>query len=159
VRAPAPPEPAAEIGRSTSVEATRALGRALAADLAPDGALLLTGELGAGKTALVQGLAEGLGIDAAEVQSPTFTLAREHRGAGGARLVHLDLYRLDPEQVAAAGFEELLLGGGVKAVEWAERLPFEVPGAATIEIVREPGPEGVRRIHRLAPGELARRRG
>lgn len=119
--------------RSGSVEATRRIGRELAPELAPDRALLLTGDLGAGKTALVAGLAEGLGIDPREVQSPTFTLVREHEGAGG-RLLHFDLYRLEPEEVAAAGFEELLLGPGVKAVEWAERLPFELPGALRLRI-------------------------
>jgi tRNA threonylcarbamoyladenosine biosynthesis protein TsaE len=139
--------------RSSSVEQTRAIGHSLAAELAPDGALLLVGELGAGKTALVQGLAEGLGIEPGEVQSPTFTLAREHRGRNG-RLVHLDLYRLEPEEVAASGFEELLLGGGVKAVEWAERLPFEVPGAVALELERH-GEE--RRVRRLGAGEMARR--
>lgn len=118
---------------STSVEATRQVGRELAAELAPDRALLLSGDLGAGKTALVAGLAEGLGIDPAEIQSPTFTLVREHRGTGG-RLLHFDLYRLEPDDVAAAGFEELLLGPGVKAVEWAERLPFDLPGALHLEI-------------------------
>ena len=118
---------------STSVEATRRVGRDLAAELAPDRALLLSGDLGAGKTALVAGLAEGLGIDPREIQSPTFTLVREHRGTGG-RLLHFDLYRLEPDDVAATGFEELLLGPGVKAVEWAERLPFVLPGALRLEI-------------------------
>lgn len=123
---------------STSVEATEAVGRELAASLAPDGALLLQGELGAGKTALVRGLAAGLGVAPGEVQSPTFTLLREHRGAAG-RLLHFDLYRLEPEEVAASGFEELLLGPGVKAVEWPERLPFAVPGARRLAIAREAG--------------------
>jgi tRNA threonylcarbamoyladenosine biosynthesis protein TsaE len=132
--------------RSTSVEETRAIGRELAAELAPDGALLLTGALGAGKTALVQGLAAGLGVDPAEVQSPTYTLQREHTGVR-FRLLHFDLYRLEPEDVAAAGFEELLLGPGVKAVEWAERLPFEVPGAIAITIEREAEGEA-RRLRR-----------
>jgi tRNA threonylcarbamoyladenosine biosynthesis protein TsaE len=121
--------------RSASVEETRAIGRSLAAELAPDGALLLIGDLGAGKTVLVQGLAEGLGLDPRRVQSPTFTLLAEHRGEGGT-LRHLDLYRLEPDQVAAAGFEEVLLGPGVKAVEWAERLPFAVPGARVLRIRR-----------------------
>lgn len=121
--------------RSESVEATRAIGRALADELAPDRALLLRGDLGAGKTALVVGLAEGLGVEPAEIQSPTFTLVREHRGARG-RLLHLDLYRLEPHEVDGAGIEELLLGPGVKAVEWAERLPFDVPDALHIEIRR-----------------------
>lgn len=118
---------------SSSVEATRRVGRELADELAPDRALLLSGDLGAGKTALVAGLAEGLGIDPAEIQSPTFTLVREHRGPAG-RLLHFDLYRLEAEDVVAAGFEELLLGPGVKAVEWAERLPFDLPGALRLEL-------------------------
>jgi tRNA threonylcarbamoyladenosine biosynthesis protein TsaE len=123
--------------RSRGVEETRRIGRELAAELAPDGALLLVGDLGAGKTVLVQGLAEGLGIDPGRIQSPTYTLLSEYRAERGSSTVtlrHLDLYRLGPGEVQAAGFEELLLGPGVKAVEWAERLPFEVPGALTLRI-------------------------
>jgi tRNA threonylcarbamoyladenosine biosynthesis protein TsaE len=134
---------------SESVEATRAIGRALAAELEPDRALLLSGDLGAGKTALVAGLAEGLGIDPAEIQSPTFTLVREHR-SGEARLFHFDLYRLEPRQVSAEGFEETLLGPGIKAVEWAERLPFEVPGALRIAIRRPRPGETIRELVELA---------
>lgn len=143
--------------RTASPEGTRALGRELARELAPDGALLLEGDLGAGKTVLVQGLAEGLGIDPAAVQSPTFTLHAVHRGDGGL-LHHFDLYRLTAEEVAATGFEELLLGPGVKAVEWAERLPFVIPGARVIRIRREgearaieeldPGADGIERTDR-----------
>ncbi|HEX4961489.1 MAG TPA: tRNA (adenosine(37)-N6)-threonylcarbamoyltransferase complex ATPase subunit type 1 TsaE [Thermoanaerobaculia bacterium] len=114
---------------------TRELGRALARELAPDGVLLLSGELGSGKTVLARGIAEGLGIDRREVQSPTFTLIREHAGEGG-RLVHADLYRLAPEETAALGLEELLAGPGVKVVEWAERLPFAVPGARRLRLRR-----------------------
>ncbi len=117
------------------VAETRALGAELAAELAPDGVLLLSGDLGSGKTVLTQGLAEGLGIDPKEVQSPTFTLIREHEGSGG-RLVHVDLYRLDPAETAALGIDELLAGPGVKVVEWAERLPFRVPGARWLRLKR-----------------------
>jgi tRNA threonylcarbamoyladenosine biosynthesis protein TsaE len=120
-----------------SEEETRAIGQSLAADLLPDGVLLLSGDLGAGKTVLARGVAEGLGIDPGEVQSPTFTLIREHRGSGG-RLVHVDLYRLDADQAGALGLEELLAGPGVKVVEWAERLPFAVPGALQVRLVRRP---------------------
>jgi tRNA threonylcarbamoyladenosine biosynthesis protein TsaE len=115
---------------------TRALGAVLARELAPDGVLLLSGDLGAGKTVLAQGVAEGLGSDPDEVQSPTFSLIREHGGPGGGRLVHADLYRLDPEETAALGLEELLAGPGVKVVEWAERLPFPVPGACVLRLAR-----------------------
>ena len=133
--------------RTADEAETRALGRGLAAELAPDGVLLLSGDLGTGKTVLTQGLAEGLGIDPREVQSPTFTLIREHEGPGG-RLVHVDLYRLEPEETGALGIEELLAGPGVKVVEWAERLPFEVPGARWLQLLRMSG-EGSREINRI----------
>jgi tRNA threonylcarbamoyladenosine biosynthesis protein TsaE len=126
---------------------TRRFGASLAARLAPDGVLLLSGDLGAGKTVLTQGLAEGLGIPETEVQSPTFTLVREHAAPGGARLVHVDLYRLDPEEALDVGIEELLAGPGVKVVEWAERLPFAVPGALHLELVRTAAGREVRRRH------------
>ncbi len=116
-------------------EETRQIGALLAAELAPDGILLLSGELGAGKTVLVQGLAPALGIDPRQVQSPTFTVVREHDG-GRRPLVHVDLYRLEPEEAAALGIEELLAGPGIKAVEWAERLPCPVAGGLWLEIRR-----------------------
>ena len=132
--------------RTTRDEAeTRALGRELAAELAPDGVLLLSGDLGTGKTVLTQGLAEGLGIDPREVQSPTFTLIREHEGPGG-RLVHVDLYRLEPEETGALGIEELLAGPGIKVVEWAERLPFEVPGAIWLQLLRSAQGREIKRL-------------
>ena len=118
---------------TASEAATQAVGASLAAELAPDGVLLLSGELGSGKTVLARGVAQGLGIDPGEVQSPTFNLIREHR-----RLLHVDLYRLEPAEVAAIGLEELLAGPGVKVVEWAERLPFPVPGALALRLARRP---------------------
>lgn len=114
---------------------TMDLGRALAEELAPDGVLLLSGELGSGKTVLARGIGQALGIGSREVQSPTFNLIREHVGAGG-RLLHADLYRLDPGEVGSLGLEELLAGPGVKVVEWAERLPFAVPGALALRLAR-----------------------
>ena len=129
--------------QSSNEEETQSLGAALARELAPDGILLLSGDLGAGKTVLARGVAQGLGIAPEEVQSPTFTLIREHRGSGG-RMVHVDLYRLDPEEVPALGLEEMLAGPGVKVVEWAERLPFPVPGALALRLGRLP--EGGREI-------------
>ena len=129
---------------SRSSEETRRLGAELVEELLPDGALLLSGDLGSGKTVLAQGVGEGLGIPTQEVQSPTFTLIREHRGARGS-LLHVDLYRLEPEEVEAIGLEERLAGGGVKVVEWAERLPFPVPGSVVIEL-RRTSEEGVREL-------------
>jgi tRNA threonylcarbamoyladenosine biosynthesis protein TsaE len=126
---------------SRSEAETLALGRELGRELAPDGVLLLSGDLGAGKTVLARGIGEALGIAAREVQSPTFTLIREHRGSGG-RLVHVDLYRLAPEETAALGLEELLAGPGVKVIEWAERLPFAPPGALVLKLARSADGEG-----------------
>lgn len=107
---------------SASPAQTEEVGAKLARELLPDGLVLLKGPLGAGKTVIVKGLARGLGIDPREIQSPTFTLMREHQGSGG-RLFHLDLYRLESEQTSALGLDEVLAGEGVKAVEWPERLP------------------------------------
>jgi tRNA threonylcarbamoyladenosine biosynthesis protein TsaE len=119
-------------------EETEALGKSLAAELLPDGVLLLTGDLGSGKTVLARGLAVGLGIAPREVQSPTFNLIREHDGPRG-RLVHVDLYRLAVAEAARLGLDELLAGPGVKVVEWAERLPFAVPGALALRLRRLAG--------------------
>jgi tRNA threonylcarbamoyladenosine biosynthesis protein TsaE len=81
----------------------------------------LSGELGAGKTQLVKGLARGLGIPA-RVHSPTFTLVNEY-GGGRLRLFHLDLYRLETRrQIISAGLEEFLQPDGVTVIEWAERI-------------------------------------
>ncbi|MEM7049675.1 MAG: tRNA (adenosine(37)-N6)-threonylcarbamoyltransferase complex ATPase subunit type 1 TsaE [Acidobacteriota bacterium] len=116
-----------------SEEETRRVGELLAPELSPAGILLLTGDLGAGKTVLAQGIGRGLGIDPAEIQSPTYTLVREHRGSRGG-LVHLDLYRLEAAEVADLGIEEILAGPAVKVVEWPDRLPFPVSGARHLMI-------------------------
>jgi tRNA threonylcarbamoyladenosine biosynthesis protein TsaE len=127
--------------------ATLRFGAALAPRLAPDGVLLLSGDLGAGKTVLTRGLAAALGVPPEEVQSPTFTLVREHRGAGGRRLLtHVDLYRLEPQEALDLGLEELLAGPGVKVVEWAERLPFPVAGALHLELTRGDGGREIRQL-------------
>ncbi len=103
-----------------------------------DALILLEGDLGSGKTVLVRGIARSLGIDPREIQSPTYNLIHEHEGPGG-RLVHVDLYRLDVQELASLGLDELLVGKGIKAVEWADRLTAawgEVPGAVRIRMRR-----------------------
>jgi len=87
---------------------------------------------------LARGIGEGLGINSREVQSPTFTIIREHQGSGG-RLVHVDLYRLTAGEIGGLGLDELLAGPGVKVVEWAERLPFTIPGARRLRLRRMTG--------------------
>jgi tRNA threonylcarbamoyladenosine biosynthesis protein TsaE len=100
---------------------TASVGRALAAGLGPGSVVLLFGDLGAGKTAFVRGLAEGLGVSRDEVSSPTFTLVQEYRG-GRLTLFHVDLYRLnDPREIDDLGLDEIA-DEGVLAIEWAEKL-------------------------------------
>lgn len=112
---------------------TAAVARALAATLSPGDVVLLSGNLGAGKTAFVRGLAEGLGIDPGEVSSPTFTLVHEYRG-GRLVLHHADLYRLDAAATDDLGLEELGVRDGVLAIEWPDRLTHELPGAVDVQI-------------------------
>jgi tRNA threonylcarbamoyladenosine biosynthesis protein TsaE len=100
---------------------TAAVARELAATLAAGEVVLLYGDLGAGKTAFVTGLAEGLGIERDEVSSPTFTLVQEYRG-GRLTLFHVDLYRIDdPREIDDLGLDEIA-EEGVLAIEWAEKL-------------------------------------
>ena len=133
------------IVRTKSADETRRLGLELAARLRPDGTVLLFGDLGSGKTVLTQGIAKGLGLDATQVQSPTFTLIHEYErgprsGQGPVRLVHVDLYRLEPDEVEAVGVDEFLAGDGVKVVEWADRLP-RPPSAVEVRLRMGAGPE------------------
>jgi len=128
--------------RTASEAETRQLGTALGDELAPNGTLLLSGELGAGKTVLAQGVAAAVGVPARQVQSPSFILVREHEGSAG-RFVHIDLYRLEPEETAPLGLEEILAGEGVKVVEWAERLPH-APESAMHLLIRVGG-DGIER--------------
>jgi len=108
-------------------EATRSLGVNLGKSLKAGSVILLEGDLGAGKTTLVQGLGEGLGITD-PIVSPTFTLINEYT-EGRIPLYHLDLYRLQPEEVTALNLESYWEGSefplGIVAIEWAERLEYQ----------------------------------
>lgn len=100
---------------------TEALGEKMGRAARSGSVFALTGELGAGKTQLVKGIARGLGI-AARVHSPTFALVNEYAG-GRLKLFHLDLYRLETrEQILSAGLEEFFQPDGVAVIEWAERI-------------------------------------
>jgi tRNA threonylcarbamoyladenosine biosynthesis protein TsaE len=104
---------------------TRSIGRALGRAALPGTVLALRGELGAGKTELAKGVAEGLGVRTT-VNSPTFVLMNEH--VGRLRLYHVDAYRLgDPEEALAAGLLDEREIDGVSVIEWADRLDGWLP--------------------------------
>jgi tRNA threonylcarbamoyladenosine biosynthesis protein TsaE len=110
---------------SRSVEETRILGAALAPTLVPGDVVSLSGDLGAGKTVFVQGVAMALGVKG-RVTSPTFTLVHEYNGR--YRIVHIDVYRLDSwQEVFELGFEELFDPEGIMLVEWGEALSPLLP--------------------------------
>ena len=125
-RSIAPAKPARTL-RTRSAAETRALGRALGTDALPGTVLALVGPLGAGKTQLAKGVAEGLGVRSV-VNSPTFVLMNEHQGR--LRLFHIDAYRLDdPQDAAAAGLLDERQADGVTVIEWADRLEGWLPDA------------------------------
>jgi tRNA threonylcarbamoyladenosine biosynthesis protein TsaE len=126
---------AAQTVTTQSEDETAAVGRELAAALSAGDVLLLHGDLGAGKTAFVRGLAEGLGVARDEVSSPTFTLIQEYRG-GRLTLFHVDLYRIeDPREFDELGLDEIA-EDGVLAIEWAERLPRPPSNAVRVSIAQ-----------------------
>ncbi len=116
-----------------SAEETVEFGRRLGSVLRPNDVIALTGQLGAGKTTLIQGLAAGLGVRD-YVTSPTFIIINEYTGR--LPLYHIDLYRLDEGlAVADLGLEEYFSRGGVCVIEWAERLGALLPpGAERVEL-------------------------
>ena len=99
---------------------TSTAGEALGRELRAGDVVLLYGDLGAGKTAFVRGMARGIGANPDEVTSPTFTIVQEYAGPS-ATLYHVDLYRLEPAEIDDLGLEDLVSGEGIVAIEWAER--------------------------------------
>ena len=141
-----PQENFSKIFISQSEEDTRRYGEELAKELKPGDVLALSGDLGAGKTALTKAIAKGLGIDDM-IQSPTFTIVREYH-SGRLPLYHFDLYRLgDEDELFEIGFEEYLYGQGVCVAEWANLFDDLFP-EHTIRIHIEYGETETQRIYK-----------
>lgn len=145
--------------RTESPEATEQAAAELVPLLQPDTLILLQGELGAGKTTFVRGLAKALGVQE-PIRSPSFALVYEYtirqpETLRGLPLLHLDLYRLEtPQALATLGLDELLERGGVVVIEWAERLenlPYPLPASDVWEVAFAVNPDGARLIrwHRV----------
>ena len=124
---------AGEVYATADADATRALGAALARSVRPGQVIALRGDLGAGKTTFVQGLAVGLGF-AGQVTSPTFILVNEYRLPGRRRLVHIDAYRLGDagvvalDEAATFGLGDILAAeDAIVAIEWSERVAGALP--------------------------------
>ena len=120
---------------SNSVEDTERIGAELARRLSAGCIVAFTGDLGAGKTAFVRGMASGLGING-RVTSPTFTIVNEYND-GDKPLFHFDLYRLyDADEPFDIGWEDYLARGGICAVEWSERAADIMEESIRVDIVR-----------------------
>ena len=148
---------ASPLGRlSTSPDETRAIGRRIGAAAVSGTVLALIGPLGAGKTQLAKGIAEGLGVTGV-VNSPTFVLMNEH--SGRLRLYHIDAYRLDdPEEAMAAGLLDDRQTDGVTVIEWADRLDGWVPAdRLVIRLDTPPGDPMHRTLHWEAGGPVHER--
>ena len=131
-----------------SAEETFTLAKGLGEQLKGGEVFLLKGDLGAGKTVFAKGLAAGLGIDPADVTSPTFTLVNPHEGR--LRFFHIDLYRLDAGAHQGLGLEEIFDDeNGVTVIEWAERLGFVFARATVVEMFYVSNTE-----RRISIGEL-----
>ena len=130
---------------SANEQETEAIGQALVGRLAPGTVVAFTGDLGAGKTAFVRGMARGLGISQ-RVTSPTFTIVNEYEGP--TPLFHFDMYRLNgSEDLFDIGWEDYLSRGGVCAVEWSEQVADALPeGTVYVTLTRHPEHDGWRSI-------------
>ena len=122
---------------TTGEEETSAAGESFGADLRAGDVVLLSGDLGAGKTAFVRGMARALGVPTGDVTSPTFTLIQEYPSSR-ATLYHVDLYRLNPVEVDDLGLEELM-ASGIVAIEWPDRWRQPPDGAYEVAIEHRGG--------------------
>lgn len=141
-----------KIYKSRSPEETKKIAGSFAAGLHPGDVVCLSGDLGAGKTAFVQGLAEGLGIEE-YVNSPTFTIVNEYEA--GIPLYHFDVYRIDDsDELYEIGYEEYIDGDGVTVIEWPQKIIDILPlQRYDIEILKEDADENSRLIRISEPGE------
>ena len=135
---------------SSRVEDTLAIGSRLGTAAQPNDVIALTGPLGAGKTQLAKGIAAGLQVnDTRVVNSPTFVLVNEY--AGRLHMYHVDAYRLaGPVELAALGFEDMCVTGGLVVVEWADKIQDLLP-ADSLSIELTAAGENSRQL-RLTPG-------
>ena len=128
-----------------SADETQALGTKLAKRLQPGDVIAFFGDLGAGKTALTRGIAQGLGITDI-VTSPTYTIVNEYL-TGRLPLFHFDMYRLgSSDELFDIGWEDYLARGGVCAVEWSENVEDALQGAIRVTIEKDPFEADTRRI-------------
>ncbi|MBT9559218.1 MAG: tRNA (adenosine(37)-N6)-threonylcarbamoyltransferase complex ATPase subunit type 1 TsaE [Myxococcales bacterium] len=130
-----------------SERGTAGVARRLAAQLATGDVIGLVGELGAGKTAFVRGLARALGVPSSiKITSPTFTVVNTIEG-GRLRLHHFDLYRLvDVDELEAIGYRDFVGTDGVALFEWADRVPSAIPASGIWVVIEDSGPGNERRI-------------
>ena len=151
------------IFHTRSEDQTIALGATLARVLRPGDVLALDGDLGAGKTRLVRGIAEGLGLDPAQVSSPTYVVIHEYRAADKAQtpLFHVDAYRLTgPDDLDSLGWERVMDAFGIVVVEWAERIAAALAEEPSVGRVRiQACGESERAITLIAPPAWATRAG
>lgn len=127
------------IVRTGSERETMELAARIAGELRPGDVVTLDGPLGSGKTCFVRGLARGLGIDPAQVSSPTFIIRQEYAGSDGVTLTHIDGYRVSgPEELESIGWDELVEAGeSIVAIEWPSRLGAALEGYATLAVTFE----------------------
>ena len=137
---------------TASADETMALGERLAALFQAGDVVALYGDLGAGKTHLVKGIARGLGVPAAAVSSPTFTIVQEYDGE--LPIYHIDAYRIQhPDEFFELGYEEYLYGDGLCLIEWPARVEDLLPDATIrLRLSHQGGDQ--RRIERVREGEL-----
>ena len=143
------------IRKTSSVEMTKQLGSTLASYVRVGDVVVLNGDLGAGKTHFVQGVAQRLGVCDA-VTSPTFNILLSYQTSGGLPLHHFDLYRLDSsDQLEDIAYYETLDGDGVSFVEWGEKFPAELP-CSYLQITITVNDDDTRTIRAHAFGDRAR---